>query len=133
MFDRLRYCQCQLNLNKCLFSSQQIEYLGHIVTPTGVRPKPAHVEAVQRFPSPASATSPVAGKKAVKSFVALANFYQRFTRSFAQIAAPLVSLTRKKVNFVWQPVHDSAFTELKDRVSKSPVLAFPQWDKPFIL
>ncbi len=114
VFDRLHHFQCPLNLSNCHFASQEIEYLGHIVNPTGIRPKHAFLKAVQLFPSPATVTPPVAGKKAMKSFVPLSNFYRSFIRSFAQIAAPLISLTRKKVDFVWQRVHDSAFAELKN-------------------
>ncbi len=36
VFHRLRHFQCQLNLNKCHFAWQEIEYLGRIVTPTGI-------------------------------------------------------------------------------------------------
>ena len=37
----------------------------------------------------------------VQGFLGLANFYQRFIRSFAKIAEPLTSLTKKGPVFEW--------------------------------
>ena len=37
----------------------------------------------------------------VQGFLGLANFYQRFIRSFAKIAEPLTSLTKKGHVFEW--------------------------------
>ncbi len=133
IFNRLRYFNCQLNLRKCKFGSEQIEYLGHVISSRGILPKPVLVDAIRNFPSPRNAKSPTAGKKAVKSFVALANFYRRFIAGFARIATPLVSLSKKKAEFVWTPEREAAFAELQNKISTSPVLSFPQWNKPFIL
>ncbi len=133
ILNRLRYFNCQLNLRKCKFGSEQVEYLGHVITQIGILPKPVLVDAIRNFPPPRGAKSPAARNIAVKIFVAFAKFYRRFIQGFAHIATPLVSLSKKKAELVWTPVRETAFTELQKRISSRPVLAFPQWNKPFVL
>lgn len=37
---------------KCNFGQQEVQYLGHIMSPTGVGVDPEKVEAMQRWPKP---------------------------------------------------------------------------------
>lgn len=54
--DRLREVNLKLQLAKCYFCRQTIEFLGHVLTPQGVLPNPKHVMTVQNFPSPCNIT-----------------------------------------------------------------------------
>ena len=38
-----------LNKEKCVFSAAQVDYLGHMVDASSLRPLPAHVAAVSEF------------------------------------------------------------------------------------
>ena len=82
----------KLNPKKCSFVKQQIEYLGHVVTPEGIFPDPGKVEVVMKFPTPASL-------KELKSFLGLANYYRQFIKGFSEIASPLNGLTKKGAKF----------------------------------
>ena len=42
-------------------------------------------------------------------------------------------MTRKDQNFVWCPSQQEAFEDLKNRFSTTPVLAYPNFELPFIL
>jgi hypothetical protein len=53
--------------------------------------------------------------------------------NFAETAKPLTSLTRKNQKFKWGPGQQEAFEGLKSRLCTTPVLAFPNFDLPFIL
>ena len=90
VFRRLRDANVKLNPEKCSFVKQRIVYLGHVVTPEGVFPDPSKVEVVKNFTTPASL-------KKLKSFLGLANYYQRFIKGFSEIASPLYALTKKSV------------------------------------
>ena len=50
-----------------------------------------------------------------------------------QLAKTLHALTEKNANFKWTEECDKAFQTLKDHLTKVPVLAYPDFDKPFIL
>ena len=63
----------------------------------------------------------------------MAQFYRRYIKSFATIALPLNKLLRKETKFVWTAECQVAFETLKRALVTAPVLAFPQFDKPFIL
>jgi len=67
----------------------------------------------------------------VRSFLGLAGFYLRFVKDFSTIAFPLHALSKKNVPFVWGPSQDTAFNELKNFLTHAPVLALPNFDKPF--
>lgn len=60
-----------LKFSKCFFAQTQVKYLGHVVSQKGVEPVASKVEAIQQWLTPRST-------KAIKSFLGLAGFYQRF-------------------------------------------------------
>ena len=52
----------------------------------------------------------------------------------AQVAEPLYRLTRKGIEWMWGSPAESAFLNLKDRLTKYPVmLSFPDWHGEFYL
>ena len=55
-------------------------------------------------------------------------YYRRYIPKFASIAAPLHSLSRKGVSFVWTPECQLSFDTLKQKLVKSPVLTYPRFD-----
>ncbi|KAF6202427.1 hypothetical protein GE061_004826 [Apolygus lucorum] len=51
----------------------------------------------------------------------------------ARIAKPLTDLTRKDTPFNWTEDCNAAFQNLKALLTKAPILAYPDFSKPFIL
>ena len=49
------------------------------------------------------------------------------------IANPLFALTKKDVEFCWSPACEEAFQALKQRLVEAPVLAFPCFERGFLL
>ena len=62
----------------------------------------------------------------------MAGYYRRFIKSYASIVTPLTNLL-KKDNFLWDTQAIVAFENLKAAITKAPVLALPDFSKPFIL
>ena len=52
-------------------------------------------------------------------------------RDFSTIAAPITALTRKGVVFEWGEAQERAFTTLKGKLTQAPLLALPDFRKPF--
>ena len=69
----------------------------------------------------------------VCQFLGLASYYRRFVPCFAKTAAPLHQLLAKGIIFDWTPECQQAFEDLKGKLVSSPVLAFPDFDKSFVL
>ena len=58
---------------------------------------------------------------------------RRFIKDFAKIAVPLHRLTEKNKPFVWSESCLEAFNELKRELTNHPILAYPDFNKEFIL
>ena len=70
-------------------------------------------------------------KKETQQFLGLANYYRKFIPSFAHIAVPLTSLTQKDAMFEWTEQQERSFKELKESLTKHPILRNPNWDRQF--
>jgi hypothetical protein len=69
----------------------------------------------------------------VRSIVGLLSYYRRFIPKFSDIAKPLIKLTEKNVSFKWNEVQESAFQELKNALTRAPILAYPTETGEFVL
>lgn len=126
VFDRLLAAGLTLKPSKCSFAKKEVHYLGFIIDRHGIRPDEGKVKIIKEFPAPRSVTE-------VKSFLGLANYYRRFVKGMAEIAAPLNRLTKKGVDFVWSDECQASFNAIKERLISEPILAYPRFDKPFII
>ena len=54
-----------------------------------------------------------------------------FIHQFGKIATPLTNLTRKDANFQWTNIEETAFKELKKRITDEPVLRIADPTQPF--
>ena len=73
-----------INLEKCSFHVSEIEFLGHHVSARGALPLSSNVEAVPKFPEPATV-------KDMQVFLGMVNFYRRFVPKAACTLLPLLT------------------------------------------
>jgi transposase InsO family protein len=111
---------------KCELFCQKTEYLGHIVTPAGIQCDPKKIDCVQSWPEPQNV-------REVRSFVGLANYYRRFVPGMSEKVGPLIKLTKKNARFHWDNTTKESFEQVKQALTTSPTLAYPDPDKSFIL
>lgn len=92
VFERLRKANLKIQLDKCKFLQRKVKYLGHIVTPSGVKPDPSKINAIQNYPLPKS-------QKEIKQFLGLLGYYRKFIKDFAKLTKPLTnySTTEKEL------------------------------------
>ena len=126
VIQRLLEAGLKLKPGKCHFAKKEVQYLGHVITPWGVKTNPKLVEAVQEFPAPEDV-------KGLRRFLGMTSYYRKFISNFAKLAEPLHRLTRKEVDFVWSPECQEVFTTLKKKLTESPILAYPAFDKESVL
>ncbi|GFU00556.1 retrovirus-related Pol polyprotein from transposon 17.6 [Trichonephila clavipes] len=69
----------------------------------------------------------------LRSFLGLCTYYRKFVKGFSNIARPLHKLTESKQKFQWTKECEDSFLQLKEALTSSPILIYPQPDKPFIL
>ena len=132
VFDRLQEHSLKLKPSKCDVFRSEINYLAHHVSKKGVHPSKKNLESIAQCLPPDTYTK-------VKSFVGLLGHYRCFIKGFAKIAAPLYDLTSgdnkdKKTEHVdLSPEAREAFDHLKAACLQAPILAFPDFNKPFLL
>ena len=126
VFDRFREAGLKFKPSKCHFGQTKVNYLGHVITPEGLQPDPAKVKVVQEYPVPKTV-------KDVRAFMGLTNYYRKFIKGCVQIASPLHELTKKGTKFVWTDACQDAFDTLKKTLTEAPILAYPDFNLPFLL
>jgi hypothetical protein len=114
-----------LNGKKCSFGQQRVDYLGHVIS-RGVEPDPDKVVAVKEWLIPKSV-------KDLRGFLGLSRYYRRFILNYGKTAMPLTTLLQKQVESNWSSVADQAFNQLKTALVAAPVLALPDFGKPFTI
>ena len=126
VFQRLRESGLRLKPTKCCFFQTEVRYLGHIISREGVATDPDKTDKVTEWPVPMC-------KREVQRFLGFANYYRRFIRDFAQLARPLYRLTEETAPFKWSDDCQESFNTLRECLSSAPVLAYPDFNRPFIL
>ena len=132
VFDCLREYNLKLKPLKCSLFREEIDYLAHKVSKEGVQPSKVNVRAIAKYAPPQTNTE-------IRAFLGLVGHYRHFIKGFAQIAQPLnehlagegasqksewVSLSKEALK---------AFEVLKQACVQSPVLAFTDYTKDYLL
>lgn len=72
-------------------------------------------------------------QKGYSTVLDIANSYRKFITDFSQISAFFNALTSSKVLFSWSTQADTAFCQLKRRVTTAHVLFLQDWASQFII
>ena len=107
---------------KCKWKVREVEFLGVVIGPEGIKMEKEKVKGVLEWPTPKCV-------KDIQKFLGLANYYRRFIEGFATVARLLHNLVKKDKKWEWMEKEEKAFKELKERFTKEPVLAAPDIDK----
>lgn len=124
LFNRLKEAKLTVNLAKCEFAQATVTYLGKVVGHGVVRPVEAKIEAINKYPPPCT-------KRELMRFLGMVGYYRNFCRNFSEVVAPLTDLLKASRTFVWSSTSQNVFENVKTLLTSAPVLAAPQWDRPF--
>ncbi len=126
VFERLKAHGLRLHLGKCKFFQENVEYLGHVIHPSGLGVQKAKVEAIARIPRPTDVCK-------VCTFMGLANYYRMYVKGFSAMAKPLNMLLKLNQEWQWGDEHEQAFVELKAKLVAAPILRKPIRGRPLQL
>lgn len=150
---RLREHGVKLRPKKCELFRRQVRYVGRLVTSEGVQVDPKDLEAVlqlkEREPKNVGE---------VRALLGFLGYYRSFIQDFSRIARPLFKLqespgesrgrsvttrpTKKgmksgqlpsKTPVQWTPEHSAVVSRLVDMLTNPPILAYPDFNLPFVL
>eukprot|EP00268_Persea_americana_P050645 TRINITY_DN5521_c0_g1_i1.p1 TRINITY_DN5521_c0_g1~~TRINITY_DN5521_c0_g1_i1.p1 ORF type:complete len:370 (-),score=44.37 TRINITY_DN5521_c0_g1_i1:2500-3609(-) len=121
----LRNHKLHVKMEKCQFGQTKVNYLGHIISQKGVAVDPDKISTMIEWPNPTTI-------KALRGFLGLTGYYRKFIQGYGKIAGPPTSTPRKD-SFFWTLAADQASEKLKQAMTQSPVLALPDFSKPFVV
>ena len=126
VLQRLRDQKLYAKPSKCEWMKDEVEFLGHRIGRDGLAVMQEKVDAIKTWPVPTTVTD-------VRSFLGLTGFYRKFVEGYSTIAAPLNELTKDSIEWRWGPEEQSAFEDLQQRMSSTPVLAIPDDRLPYVM
>jgi len=115
VLKRLRKVELYTKAEKCEFHSDSVEYLGYVLSPSGLTMSDAKVRTIQEWPEPKKV-------KDIQSFLGFANFYRRFIFNYSDIVISLTRLTRKDTPWNFDENCRKAFSTLKQAFTSAPIL-----------
>ena len=150
VFDRLKQFNLKIKPKKCQFFNTSVLFLGHVLSANGISANPEKVEKLQK-PGLYLKTS-----RRFNPFLGLASYYRWFINKFAEKAHDAFTswwvqhLTSKRKKpglrrillldvetgpqiFEWMTKDQDAFDALKEALSTTPALGYPDLSRKFIL
>jgi hypothetical protein len=124
VLQKRRDNQLYAKYSKCEFWIGEVPFLGHIISNGGILVDPAKVKKIVVWSIPTTVIE-------IRSFLGLAEYYQRFIEGSSKIAKPMTSLLEKGKEFKWDEKCQDSFDQLKKRLMSPPVLIMPDLQKGF--
>ncbi len=125
VFARLYKYDVKLKLAKCTFARQEFLYLGHVITPNGLRPNPSLVTAIKEMPLPENA-------KEIATFLGMCGYYRKFIKNYATHTQPLRDKANRTPFLAFTPEELQAVDYLKSiLISDKVMIHHPNYDIPF--
>ena len=122
----------KLKPSKCHFLRKEITFLGHKVSEEGMKPGEEGLKSIAEMAPPWNYTE-------IRRFLSATKFFRHFIKNYAHIARPLNDLLEGEAS-KWKaqlvdltPEAVEAFDLLKTKCVTAPVLAFADFEKPFLL
>ncbi|KAG8725221.1 hypothetical protein FRC09_005676 [Ceratobasidium sp. 395] len=126
VLSRLKKHGLYCNLEKCFFDVEEIDYLGLIVSPEGVKVDQEKVTKAIEWGTPFLV-------KTLQEFLGFVNFYRKFVPNYSRVAAPLFQLLSKEQPWVWEKEQEEAFKALRSALRSAPLLIQPDPEKQFFV
>jgi hypothetical protein len=125
-FASLREYQWKLNPNKCIFCIPSGKLLGFIISHRGIEANPEKISAVTKMKAPTC----IKDVQKLTGYMAALN---RFISKLGERGLPFFKLLKHQEKFVWNTKADQALAQLKDFLSKPPVLIAPRKKEQLLL
>jgi hypothetical protein len=125
-FASLREYRWKLNPNKCVFGVPSGKLLGFIISHRGIEANPEKISAITSMKAPTCI-------KDVQKLTGCMAALNRFVSKLGERGLPFFNLLKHQEKFVWTPKADQALAQLKDFLSKPPVLTAPRKGEQLVL
>lgn len=115
VLERAKESNVKFNKKKFQYKKSEVKYFGHIFSKHGMKIDPDRVKAIVNMKSPTN-------KKELQIFLGMINYLRNFINKLADLTAPLNSLLKKEVSWLWTDLHEKAFEIIKKHICTAPIL-----------
>ena len=106
-----------LNAEKLKYKSQEVKFVGYILSAKGHTADPEKIRATTEMEHPTNVSE-------LRWFCGMVNYLAKYVQGLATLMEPLHQLTRKDSLWEWMPEHSIAFDRIKDSLVSAPSLIF---------
>lgn len=124
VLDRFKENKLKIRPDKCYFLKKEVNYLGHIISKAGITVDPKKIEAIKLYPIPRT-------QRQIRAFCGLVSYYRRFCSNLSGLLKPINKLLQKDIAYEWSEECNDAFELIKEKLTTSPILIFPDFTKQF--
>lgn len=131
IFSRFNDYGITINVSKCVFGVDKLDFLGYEVSEQGIRPLGEKVQAIQDFPKPENVEQ-------LRRFLGMVNFYRSHLPnaiSYQSVLNKYLHNTKKKdkTKIVWSEEANLAFEQCKRSLQEAVTLFHPLREAPLAL
>lgn len=126
VLHKLKDSNLRVNKEKCHFFKRSIDYLGHTIDKDGLHKNIEKIKSISNAERPKNVNE-------LRTFLGMANYYNKFIPNLASITNPLNELLKKNMNFNWTSTCETAFNKIKEEIISERVLIHFDPLKPLIL
>ena len=95
----------------------EVKFLGHIFSKSGIRPDEGKIESIVNMPKPNNV-------KELQRFLGMVTYLGSFIENLSSKNKNLRELLKKEIQWHWSSNHEEEFRNLKQEITKSPVLTY---------
>jgi hypothetical protein len=113
-----------LSIEKCHMMMRKGVVLGHYISYAGIQVDPTKIQVILNIPTPST-------PKEVRSILGYVGYYRRFIKKNSKLSSPLFFLLKKDVDLSWTDNCELSFSDMKHKLSTTPILRGSNWALPF--
>ncbi|KAG0441877.1 Transposon Tf2-6 polyprotein [Dictyocoela muelleri] len=114
-----------INFDKCEFFKNSVEFLGHILSPDGVKPVIDKVEPLRKIKPK--------NKRHIQKILGVINWFRGFIHNASKKTLFLTSKLRKEIPFSWSQNDQNELRSIIKEIEKEVILNYPNYEKSFTL
>ena len=126
LLRRARSQNLKLNKAKTRLHMNELKYIGHVLSPGGVKADPDKVSDIKNMPTPTDGEQ-------VRRLLGCTNYLAKFLPNLSAISEPLRRLMQKDVEFEWGSAQQQAFERIKEVATAERSLAYYEVNKPVVV
>ena len=116
-FTRCKEWNLKLNRDKVRRAQINVQCMGHLLNPEGLKPDPRKIEAIVALPEPEDVA-------ALKCFLGLVSYLSKFMPHLSEMTESLRRLEDKDAEWQWLTQHKVGFNTVKKYLTESPPLKY---------